>query len=590
LSAREEIRERKGRRLDSWKAIAQYLDRDVRSVQRWEQERGLPVHRVPGEKGGTVFAYEDELDRWLTGRDTPSAAASAVPETERSQPGISASAPPSQVWHWSLIALVIAMLVLVATLFVFQQPRVTKTAISLPQSPSIAVLPMINLSGDAAQDYFADGFTEELVTELAQIRALRVISRTSTMIYKGSRKSLPQIARELHVRYVLEGSVARVGQRVRVIAQLINAISDTHVSARTYDSNVKDVFDIQSRISRAIADDVRLDLTPDERARFASAREIDPEAHDLYLKASYQYARQTQESLLQSLALYRAAAVKAPSFAAAYVGIAQAEFALMTITAESPEEGAPRIREALAKALAIDPHLGEAHGLLAVLTYWWAWDWPKAEREYRLALAEGAQSPTERHFGIDLVTRDLFAEGMAHLQRAVELDPLGVLPRMSMFFGYYFQRNYGSARHVLDDVLGQHPDFLAGRALRGLVAMMQHDCTSTEGEADWTEKHFPSPLADFESALGAICRGDVSSARGSLEKMARSKGSPYVTQYQLALGYAAIGDRDTALSYVERSVDAHEGQATYLKVEPLFAALRSNPRFVAQERRVGLLP
>jgi tetratricopeptide (TPR) repeat protein len=389
---------------------------------------------------------------------------------------------------------------------------------------------------------------------------------------------------------VLEGSVARVGQRVRVIAQLIDASSDTHVSARTYDSDVKDVFDIQGRISRAIADDVRLDLSPEEKTRLAVPHEIDPEAHDLYLRASYQYAQQTSDSIRQSLALYRAAVARAPTFAAGYVGIAQAEFALMTITAESPEEGEPRIKEALAKALAIDPHLGEAHGLLAVLTYWRDRNWPGAEREYRLALSEGAQSQTQRHFGLDLITRGRFDEGMAHLQLALELDPLGMSPRMSALLGYYFERNFVEARRIADDVLVLHPDFLAGHAIRGLIATMQRDCAQTTADAEWVGKHFPSPMADFESALVHTCLGDVPAARQSLNRMAGSKGPAFASPYQLALGYAAVGDKETALSYVEKSVNVHEAQATYLKVEPLFDTIRSDPRFVAQERRVGLLP
>jgi TolB-like protein len=593
MGVTEQIGQGKGRRLDSWKAIAQFLDRDVRSVQRWEHGRGLPVHRLPGEKSGAVFAYEGELNDWLLSRGNEAAPDTTFAQTPSIAPAaVEVVSKPARrqltpsVIGWTAVGLGIVLLALVGV-----RLRLSDLwAPPPPASPSIAVLPMVNLSGNAAQDYFADGFTDELVTELAQIRALRVISRTSTMAYKGSRKSLPEIARELGAKYVLEGSVARIGQHVRVIAQLIDAPTDTHISAHTYNADVKDVFDIQSRISRAIGDDVRLDLSPAEKARLATPREIDPEAHDLYLQASYQYAQQTPDSIRKSLALYRAAVAKAPRFAAAYVGIAQAEYALMTITAESPEEGEPRIKAALARALAIDPHLGEAHGLLAVLTYWRDWNWPEAEREYRLALAEGAQSQTERHFGLDLVTRGRFDEGMAHLQKSLELDPMGMSPRMSASFGYYFRRDYAEARRLTDEGLVQRPDFLAGHVLRGLVAMMQHDCAQTVADADWTGKHFPSPLADFESALAAACLGDVAAARNNLERMAASMAGPYITQYQLALGYAAIGDKETALSYVEKSVDAHEAQATYLKVEPLFESIRSDPRFVAQERRVGLLP
>ena len=578
----------RGQRLDSWKAIALYLDRDVRSVQRWEHERGLPVYRLPGQKSGAVFAYQGELDRWLRSRPPE---ASSAPDGTAADLVASSSAGSDRARERFLRMLGAALLVAIAVAAAFLATRQRRPEfVPAPVPPRvIAVLPMKDLSPTAAQDYFVDGFTEELVTELAQIRALRVISRTSTMIYKGSNKPLPAIARELHAGYVLEGSVAREGNHVRVIAQLIDAGTDTHVSARTYNADVKDVLAIQSQIARAIADDVRLDLSPAEKMRLAAVRAIDPAAHDLYLEASYAFAQQTPASIRQSLALYKAAAAKSPSFAMAYVGIAQAQSALLQITAEFPDEAIPREKEALAAALKLDPQLGEAHGLLASLAYWRDWDWPRAEREFRAALAEGAQAPTEQRFGIALITRGRFAEGTAHLQIALELDPLGKSPRVNQFFGFYFQRNYTEARRKLQEMLSADPGFLAGHVLTGLAAALQNDCGQTEIQAGWTRKHFPSPLADFVSALASACRKDFPAARASLEHAATSRTSPFASPYQLALGYAAIYDRETALSWLEKSASIREPQILYVKVEPMFDTLRSEPRFVALERRLGLL-
>jgi TolB-like protein/Tfp pilus assembly protein PilF len=468
-------------------------------------------------------------------------------------------------------------------------PAPPLSGVTAPATPSIAVLPMQNFSGDAALDYFADGFTEELVTELAQVRSLRVISRTSTMLYRRSRKPLPEIARELHVTYILEGSVAREGERVRIIAQLIDARSDTHISARTYDSDLKDVLDIESRISRAIADDVRLDLSPLEKSRLAVVREVDPEAHDLYLKASYAFAQQTPASIAQSLALYKAAAAKDSSFALPYVGIAQAEAALLQITAEGPEDSVRHQEEALTRALNIDPHLGDARGLLAWQTYVHDRDWPRAEREFRMALAEGAQAPTEQRFGVGLDTRGRFEEATVHLQTALELDPLGKSPRVSQFFGLYFQRKYAEARRELDELLALSPDFLAGHALLGLTAMMQHDCALTYRQAEWIGNRFPSPLADIETAFADACRGNASAARMSLERASASKGPAFASPYQIALGYSAIGERTSALSYLRRSADLRESQALYIRVDPLFDSLRADPRFIALEKQLGLV-
>jgi TolB-like protein/Tfp pilus assembly protein PilF len=592
MGVTEQIAQGKGRRLDSWKAIAQYLDRDVRSVQRWERERSLPVHRLPGDKTSAVFAYQSELDQWLLSRGNESTPGTISSELLSATPrGIETGSGPSHKkltpssLIWMAVSLGFVLLIFVGlrlgpSNFWPRQP---------PASPSIAVLPMENLSGDPAQDYFADGFTDELVTELARIRSLRVISRTSTMAFKGSRKTVPEIAGQLHVRYILEGSVARDAQRVRVIAQLIDAATDTHVSARTYNADVKDIFDVQGRISRAIADDVRIDLSPEEKTRLTAIHPVDPEAHDLYLRASYQFAQQTPDSIRQSLALFRAAIMKDPSFALAYVGVAEAEASLLQITAESPEETVRQEKDALSKALDLDPHLGDARGLLASIAYYHDWNWPLAEREFRLAIAEGAQAPTEQRFGVVLATRGRADEATAHLQRALELDPLGKSPRVSQFFGLYFQRKYADARRELNDLLATSPNFLAGHVMLANVARVQNDCAQSAVEAGWVEKHYPSPMADFVSALASSCRGNDADARRSLESAAASKGHLLASPYQIALGYASTGDRDAALSWLRRSADMREPQVLYIKVDPLFDSIRSDPSFIALEKRVSLL-
>lgn len=585
--------ETNGERLDSWKAIARYLSRDIRSVQRWERERGLPVHRVPGERGGAVFAYPGELDRWLrSGSNGANGSieanapfAESGPDGQIGSPGALAPDAPAHgaraalAWGGgAVLALILAGLIVVLSRH--ERPR-------LP-APSIAVLPLRNLSGDPRQDYFVDGFSEELATELTHLGPLRVIADASTMPYKGSSKSPREIARELGVGLVLEGSVTRDGQRVRVTSQLVDAASGAYLTARTDDGEVKDLFDLQRRIARNIAEEVRVRLSPGEQARLASPAEVDPEALDLYLQGRYQYAKQSADSIRQSLALYQAAAARAPNFARAYVGMAEAETAMLQITAETPEESFRRERLALDRALAIDPHLGDARGLLASSYYWHDWNWPQAEREFRLALAEGALAPTEQRFGSALMTRGRFKEGMAHLQSALELDPLGQSPRVNQFFGLYFQRDYPDARRQLETVLGRSPDFLAGHVLLGLTATVQKDCPVADREAQWTRAHYPSPLANFVSALASACRGDLAAARGALESAGSTPGNPFLSPYQLALGYALIHDSGTALSYLNKSADMHEPQILYLEVEPLFDSIRSDTRFLALEKRVRL--
>jgi TolB-like protein len=581
----------KGRRIESWKAIARYLDRDVRSVQRWERERGLPVHRMPGEKGA-VFAYEGELERWRHSRAGEAGLAARIEEIPVSGAAAAPAGLAGLPMRWALAAswAVAGICVVIAlALWVTRPPHASAPVHAAARIRTLAVLPLQNLSAGTAQDYFVDGFTDELTTELARLDKLRVISRTSTMLYRNSKKPLTAIARELHADYILEGSVTRDGARVLVRAQLIDGASDTHISARDYNGGVSDVLDMQSQIARAVAADVSLDLSPGDKAHLAAPRIVDPIAHDLYLQGSYALGRQTPDSMRQALSLFQASAAKDPTFALAYVGIAQAQTSLGQITVLSQEDTERLEKDALLKALRIDPDLAEARGLLGAMSYTFDRNWPEAERELRLAIAEGAQAPTESRYGLYLATRGRFPEAMAHIQTGLELDPLGMSPRVSQFFVLYFQRRYVEARGLLEEVLARNPDFLAAHALIGLSSTLLHDCPRIATESQWLKTHFPSPVAEFEISLAAACVGDKPSARNALATMAAWKGAGFISPYQLALGYAAIDDRATAIAWIDRSIKAREPQANYLRVEPLFVNLRNDPRFIAQEKQLGLL-
>ena len=537
------------------------------------------AHRVAVNAAAPDAAVKESFD----------AATSAAPvEVLASDSPRVATSPHPATWQRAVPAVLIVALAVVGTLLALRLLKSRQTTNA--GLHALAVLPLQNLSKDAGQDYFVDGFTEELVTDIAQIRSLRVISRTSTMGYKGTHKSLPEIARELHVDLILEGSVIRDGNRVRVTAQLINAPTDTHLWAQTYESTINDILDIQSRISRAIADDVSLDLSPDEKAHLAAVPTVDPEAHDLYLKASYQFAQQTPDSLRQSLALYQAAVAKDPTFAMAYLGFAQTEASLTQVTAAPPDEAVQNERVSLAKALAINPHLGDAHGLLASLAYYRDWDWPRAEKEFKAALAEGARGATEQRYGTSLITRGRFAEGTAHLQAALELDPLGKSPRVNQFYGLYFQRKYPEARQKLEETLASSPDWFAGHGLLALLAATEHNCPDAEKHAQWLSQKYPSPLGDFLLSLASSCSGDQTKAREYLAHAASYKGQAFVSPYQLALGYSYLGDKEVAMSYLLKSADIREPQVPYIRVDPLFDPIRSDSRYIALENKIGLEP
>jgi TolB-like protein len=596
--------ESSNRRLNSWKEIADFLDRDVRSVQRWEHERGLPVHRIPGQKGGAVFAYEAELETWLrSGQAKELANPDPAGDADGgSVPAMGQKLSDSQTDSAetrlrgrrgiSEIAVAAGLLTLIALgWFVVSHERKTPAeAVPAPVIRSIAVLPLRNLSGDPAQDYFADGFTEELVTDLAQIHSLKVISRTSIMIYKGSSKPLPQIARELNVSAILEGAVTRSGNRVRVTAQLIDAQTDTHLWAQTYDADLKDVLDIQNQVSRAIVEDVRVQLSPEEKVRLATAPAVDPEAQDLYLRAKYEYAKLSPESLRKSLELFQQAAKKDPSYAAAYLGIGQAEFALIQLTAETPAEGIKRAQAALRKALELDPHSGDAHGMMAFIAYTWDWDWPSADREFQLALKEGGPGLSETRYGWSLATRGQFAEARAHLQAGVDEDPLNPAPRVSQMLALYLEHKYPEAKETLHGALDVSPDSLVAHILLGLIATVQHDCKEANAQAEWTAGKYPAPVSRALFAYASACDGQRDKSLQYLHDMETAKGPGYVSSYQLALGYALLHEKDAAISNLQKSADLHEGQILYLKYEPIFDEIRSDARYIALEKKIGLEP
>jgi tetratricopeptide (TPR) repeat protein len=288
--------------------------------------------------------------------------------------------------------------------------------------------------------------------------------------------------------------------------------------------------------------------------------------------------------------LYRAALNKEPTYALAYLGVALTENTMQQITAESPAEAVIHEKDALGKALAINPNLGDAHGMLAAIAYFQEWDWPRADREFQLALQEGAHGLTEARYASALATRGRFSEAQAHVQSALDLDPLSRSLRVNQFFVLYFQRKYPEARQRLNDVLASNPDFFAGHALLGLVSTLQHDCLEASRQAEWSEKHFPAPVAEFEMAMASFCRGDERQARRYLEAAAASKGPAFASPYQLALGYALLNDKNAALSYLQKSAEAREGQILYLKYEPIFDGIRSDPRYIALQKKVGLDP
>jgi TolB-like protein/Tfp pilus assembly protein PilF len=342
-----------------------------------------------------------------------------------------------------MVATVGAAVILVAAVFIARNVGGLRDRLLGPVGPprieSLAVLPLENLMGDPQQEYFVDGMTEELIADLSQVSALRVISRTSVMQYKGSKKLLPQIARELKVDGVIEGSVLRSGDHVRVTAQLIQAATDTHLWARSYERDLRDVLALQDEVARAIADEIRVKLTPQEQTRLGRARPVNPETYEAYLKGMFYLYKKTPEGFAKGLALLQQATEKDPADPLPYAGLALAYPIIYhgpggTIP---PREGFPRARAAALKALELDESSAQAHLALAAIKLYFDWDWTGTEKEFRLALELNPNLPeAHTHYGWYLRLFGRNEEGVAEQKKAVELDPLS--PFYTAMMGWMF--------------------------------------------------------------------------------------------------------------------------------------------------------
>jgi len=509
-------------------------------------------------------------------RDAEDRSTAAAPE---------AAASGAQVWHSKRLRLiavlaVVAVAALAAFVFVLRSRGVSDRPVR-----SLVVLPFVNLSSDARNEYLADGLTEELTNELAQWKDLRVVARTSAFQFKGKGIDVREVGRLLDVDAVLEGSIDRQADRLRVTSQLNRASNGYHIWSREFEAHSGDTMALEDEIARAIAAAIRAkgQSLPELSSATANA-----EAHDLYLQGMYQYSFQTADSCRKAIGLLQSALAKDPVYGSAYIGIARAHIALVHLTAESPEEGQRNAKAALEKAIDLDPHNAEAHGQIAQLLYVWDWNWPLAEQQFQSAIREGAQSTTRSYYGWALATRGRFEEAHQQFRIAQDLDPLGMGPRTNEVMAYLLERNYGKAQQQLHGILDRRPNALDAHLLLGFIGAMRHDCQATADNFGWSAQAMHGPVTSFGLAMVSACRQQPAMAEKYLQEAASGAGSGFVSPYQLAIGYAYLGDRERALSFLEKSAAAKEGQILYITYDPAFDQIHSDQRFTALENKLGL--
>ena len=490
---------------------------------------------------------------------------------------------PSSAWKISGLVLLLLMASLgVWKLHPWNSPP--------PVIRSLAVLPLESLSNDASQDYFADGMTDELIAALGQISALRVISRTSVMAYKHARKPLSQIARELNVDAVIEGTVLRSGNQVRITAQLIDASLDKHLWSQSYEGELQDTLALQSRVARAIADQIQISLNPREQAALKTTRVVNPEAYVSYLKGRYFWNKRSAESLKVALAYFNQAIDEDPTYAQAYSGLADTyallgdwQYAVMT-----PREALPKAKAAAVKALELDGGLGEAHNSLAFCLDGFDWAFDAAGKEFVRAIELNPGYATAHHwYAWHLALSHRYDEALTEMRKAESLDPLSLIINADLAELLALAHSYDESIQQSRKALEIDPNFGLAHNHLGqafLQKRMYGEAIAELRKAVQLSGDSPTCIANLARAY--VAAGRRSEAEKLLSDLKRRSSSRYSHGSEIAVIYASLGDADQAMAWLEKGYEERFNPGVLLR--PGFDPLRSDPRFQALVLRVGL--
>jgi TolB-like protein/DNA-binding winged helix-turn-helix (wHTH) protein/Tfp pilus assembly protein PilF len=455
---------------------------------------------------------------------------------------------------------------------------------------SLAVLPLENLSGESSQNYFSDGMTDELITDLAQISALRVISRTSVMVYKGARKPLPQIARELHVDAVVEGTVLRAGDQVRITAQLIDASTDKHLWSHSYEGELRDTLALQDRVARAIAEEIKISLTPREQAALKSAAVVNPQAYESYLKGRYFWSKRTAEGLKVALAYFNQAIEEDPNYAQAYSGLADT-YALLgdwQYAAMTPKEAYPKAKAAALKAVTLDNALGEAHNSLAFLLDGFDWDLDSGGKEFRRAIELNPGYATGHHwYAWHLALLGRYDEAIAEMKKAESVDPLSLIINADLAELLVLAHSYDEAIGQSRKTIEMDPNFAMAHDQLAEAYLQKHMYAEAIPELQKAvQLSSGSPMCIANLARAYAFSGQRDEATALLSDLKTSSTPGFSHASEVAAIYASLGDKDQAMNWLEKGYAERFNPGVLIR--PRFDPLRSDPRFQRLVQRVGL--
>jgi TolB-like protein/DNA-binding winged helix-turn-helix (wHTH) protein/Flp pilus assembly protein TadD len=520
----------------------------------------------------------------------PESAARDLPRTESGRPlpdDGPTVAPEGRVWPTRriVIALALVLSLSILSVWLFRSRGLAPTGIR-----SLAVLPLDNLSGDASQEYFADGMTDELITDLARTSALRVISRTSVMVYKGARKPLPEIARELNVDAVVEGSVQRFGDQVHITAQLIAAPADRHLWAESYEGNLRDTLTLQKKVARAIAEQIRIEVTPQEQAVLKKATVVNPDAYNSYLKGRYFWNKRTADGLKVALTYFNQAIEEDSRYAAAQSGLADTyaplgdwQYAVMP-----PKEALPKAKAAAMKALELDDGLSEAHNSLAFCLEVFDSNWEAADREFRRAIQLNPGYATAHHwYAWHLILLGRKSEAVSEMRKAENLDPLSLIINADLaellLIAHFPDESIQRSRKTME----MDPGFALAHNQLGQAYLEKHlfvEAIAELQKAVQLSGGSPTSLTNLARAYAASNR--QAEAIELLNDLKRRSASGYSNASEVAMIYAALGDKDQAMTWLEKGYEERFNPSVLLR--PGFDPIRSDSRFQNLVRRIGL--
>jgi len=512
-----------------------------------------------------------------------------VPSASRESSGLHLQ-PQKSAKRFLLLALALLLSVFAIVAWIqFRHPAGTISA--APRNKSLIVLPLENLSGDKDQDYFADGMTDDLIANLAKIRSLRVISRSTAMAYKGTRKPLSEIAKELNVDAVVEGTVLRVGNRIRITAELVQVSTDQHLWADTYESQMEDVLALQNRVSSAIVNEIRINLTPEDQERLSKTPAVAPEAYENYLKGRYYWNKRSDENLTKAIGYFEQATHQDPQYALAYAGLSDC-YAIISaeIFGTMPAaEAAPKAKAAALRSLQIDPTMAEAETSLATVKFNYDWDWSGAADGFQQAIQHNPSYATAyQRYSLYLSAMGRSEDSFEQINKARELDPLSISINFSLGWRLYMARQYDRAIQQLRNTLEMDPSYELPHLVLGMSYAQKGDFQAAIPEIrQAVELSHGTPLMVSALANAYARSGNKAEAEKIVAELAKASTKQYVSPYYFAVAYAGLGQTETALDWLEKAYSDRSNGLVFLKVEPALDVLRREPRFLALQRKMN---